>query len=173
MSEGHELHVDPHDSYGKRVGAQAAILAVLLSVFTICAHRAHTETIVLQNDSNDQWSQYQAKRIRDYQLEMNLDILKVVGATSPESTSLTKAYATKHEEYRKELEELKNDAKIVGAKSMLSEKKAMYFDFAEGVLEISLVMSSLYFLSHKKMFPRFGLLFGLVGALAGFLGLLL
>jgi hypothetical protein len=173
MSEGHELHVDPNDSYGKRVGAQAAILAVLLSVFTICAHRSHTETIVLQNDSNDQWSQYQAKRIRDYQLEMNLDLLKVVSTGNPETATLMKAYTTKHEEYGKELEELKKDAKAVGAKSMLSEKKAMYFDFAEGVLEISLVMSSLYFLSHKKMFPRFGLVFGLIGAIAGFLGLFL
>lgn len=173
MSEGHEVHVDPHDSYGKKVGAQAAVLAVLLSIFTICAHRSHTETIVLQNESNDQWSQYQAKRIRDYQLEMNIDLLKVTASTNPAATTMIQTYTTKHEEYGKELDELKTEAKKVGAKSMLSEKKAVYFDFAEGVLEISLVMSSLYFLSHKKMFPRLGIFFGLIGLVAGVMGLLL
>src|SRR5690349_11108788 len=106
MSEGGP-HIDEHDTYGKKIGVLAAILAVLLSVFTISAHRAHTETIELQNDTNDLWSQYQAKRIRDYQLETNLDLLSVVSSASPAKTKLIESYEEKHKEYAKELEEIK------------------------------------------------------------------
>jgi hypothetical protein len=56
MGEPTELHVDPDDSYGRMVGVMAAFLAVFLSIFTICAHRSHTQSIEFQSDSNDQWS---------------------------------------------------------------------------------------------------------------------
>src|SRR5438445_2638487 len=173
MSEGVEMHIEPHDHYGKFVGTLAAILAVLLSIFTIYAHRSHTESIELQNETNDQWAQYQAKRIRDYQLQMNGDLLKVIATSTPETKHLFDSYAKKHEEYVKELDEIKKDATNSAAKDVVTQKKALYFDLAEGVLEISLVMSSLYFISRKKLFPLFGLLFGILGAIAGVLVLML
>src|SRR6476469_5804715 len=37
---------EAHDPVGKKIGLQAALLAVFLSAFTILAHRAHTETIM-------------------------------------------------------------------------------------------------------------------------------
>jgi hypothetical protein len=173
MSEAAEVHVDPHDTYGKKIGVQAAVLAVLLSIFTISAHRAHTETIVLQNSANDAWSQYQAKRIRDYQLGMNLDLLQVLAVSNPKSKTLIAAYTKKHEEYKKDLDEIQKEAKNAVHESTVLQQKALYFDFSEGVLEISLVMSSLYFISKRKFFPRLGLLFGLIGTIVGFLGLFL
>jgi len=173
MSEGAEMHIDPQDSYGKFVGTLAAILAVLLSIFTILAHRSHTESIELQNETNDSWAQYQAKRIRDYQLEMNTGLLSVVGANSSEKKLLLMSYSKKHEDYTKELDKIKKEADELTIKGAVTQKKALYFDLAEGVLEISLVMSSLYFISRKKLFPKFGFLFGILGAIAGILGLML
>jgi len=41
----------------------------------------------------------------------------------------------------------------------------MRFDFGEGLLEIALVVTSLYFISHKKMFPVIGVVAGIAGAL--------
>lgn len=170
MSEKGGIHIDQHDPYGKTVGVLAAILAVLLSFFTILAHRTHTATIILQNESNDQWSRYQAKRIRDYQLEMNLDLLKFFPANS-ESSTLIKTYSDKHNVYHKELDEIKKEAEIKVHESQKTEKKALYFDFSEGVIEIALVMSSLYFIARKKLFPIFGIFFGLFGIVIGLLGL--
>jgi hypothetical protein len=45
-----------------------------------------------------------------------------------------------------------------------SEHRALRFDFGEGLLEIALVVSSLYFISHKKMFPVIGVIAGVAGA---------
>lgn len=170
MGEGVEMHIDTNDKYGKFVGTLAAILAVLLSIFTISAHRAHTESIELQNETNDQWAQYQAKRIRDYQLEMNGNLLKVIASKNPDTQKMLESYAKKHDEYVKELNDIKNEARVSADKNKMTQKKALYFDLSEGVLEISLVMSSLYFISRKKLFPLFGLLFGILGVITGIMG---
>ena len=166
-------HVDSNDAFGKKVGLQAASLAVLLSLFTICAHRAHTETIVTGNESSNDWAHYQAKRIRDYQLEMNTDVLKLAAPKNSETEKTVEDYARQRAKYRQELDEIKKDAEEKVQKGAVAHRKAWYFDLSEGMLEISLVLSSLYFLSHKKLFPLLGLLLGGVGTVVGLLGLLL
>ena len=52
------------------------------------------------------------------------------------------------------------------------EKRALKYDFGEGLLEIGLILTSLYFISKSKMFPAVGLVASLLGigtALMGFL----
>ena len=81
-------HGESLDSFGRMTALQTAILAVLLSVFTICSHRMHTEIIVLGNEASNQWSHYQAKRIRDFQLQLNTEMMKL---TAPASAEVTKS----------------------------------------------------------------------------------
>lgn len=173
MAEGSEIHIDENDPYGKKIGLLAAILAVMLSVFTISAHRAHTETIELQNETNDLWSHYQSKRIREYQTELNQELVTVVAPPSPEKTKLIDEYTKQNAKYKTDLDEIKNDADTSAARNVTVQKKALHYDFAEGILEISLIMTSLYFISRKKLFPIFGMLFGLIGTVIGVLGLML
>jgi len=47
------------------------------------------------------------------------------------------------------------------------------FDLGEGLLELGLVLSSLYFLSKRKFFPLFGALAALAGTIVGLSGVLL
>ncbi len=167
----HNVQVDHNDPYGKGVGVMAAVLAVFLSFFTICAHRSHTESIVTQNASNDQWAYYQAKRIRDYQLQVNMDLLDVIGASNPKATALISDYRIQRDKNSKNLESIRQTAEEKLHESELAQKKALLFDLAEGVLEIALVMSSLYFISRKKLFPVLGLIFAISGTIVGIIGL--
>ncbi|MBF0511984.1 MAG: DUF4337 family protein, partial [Candidatus Omnitrophica bacterium] len=96
--------IEVHDSIGKMIGIQTAILAVLLSVFTIFAHREHTNTLLYSNEASNEWSHYQAKRIRAYQLEMNAGLIKLLAPNSAESTKTITAYSHQGEKYKKELE---------------------------------------------------------------------
>ena len=166
-------HGESLDSFGKMTALQTAVLAVLLSVFTICSHRMHTETIVLGNEASNQWSHYQAKRIRDFQLQLNTEMLKLTAPASAEVTKTIEDYGKQRAEYRKELEELKKDAEGKDEEGAASHKKAGFFDLAEGLLEISMILSSLYFLSHKKFFPLLGLSLGALGIFVGVAGLLM
>jgi hypothetical protein len=47
------------------------------------------------------------------------------------------------------------------------------FDFGEGLLEIALVLSSLYFISRKMLFPVIGIVAGIAGAVMAASALLL
>ena len=53
---------------------------------------------------------------------------------------------------------------------MGAESKALRFDFGEGLLEIGLVLSSLYFIARRMLFPIVGVLAGLAGVAAGVAG---
>ena len=53
-----------------------------------------------------------------------------------------------------------------------AEEKALRYDIGEGLLEIALVLSSLYFIAHKQLFPAVGGVAGLAGigiAIMGYL----
>ena len=92
-----------NDSLGKLIGIQTAILAVLLSVSTIFAHREHTNTLLYSNETSNSWAHYQAKRIRAYQLEMNSDLIKLLAPNSTETAATIKSYAKQSDKYGKEL----------------------------------------------------------------------
>lgn len=66
----HELqeHTEhAHHSGEKGIGLTTAIVAVLLAVATQMSHRSHTEEIKLQTETNDKWSEYQAKHGRAHE----------------------------------------------------------------------------------------------------------
>jgi hypothetical protein len=53
------------------------------------------------------------------------------------------------------------------------EDRALRYDVGEGLIEIGLVLSSLYFISKKTYFPLIGLIAGAIGIVIAALGLLL
>ncbi len=51
-----ELHAEgTSDPAGQRIGALAAVLAVLLAIVSIASHRTHTRAVVLKSTETDQW----------------------------------------------------------------------------------------------------------------------
>ena len=58
------------------------------------------------------------------------------------------------------------------AESKKVEQRALRYDFGEGLLEIGLVLSSLYFIARRKLFPIVGVASGLIGLLIAITGLL-
>src|SRR5437764_2612763 len=80
-----ELEIHQHggeheaDPTGKKVGIQAAILAVLLAIVTIASHRTHTAAIISKSKSNDQWAYYQATRIKLHSTELGQNLITLSG----------------------------------------------------------------------------------------------
>ena len=52
-----------------------SVLAVLVAVTTVLGHRTHTEAVLEQARASDQWNLYQAKKIRQYNTELTVDLL--------------------------------------------------------------------------------------------------
>ena len=72
MAELEIHHETEHekDPFGQRVGVLAAVLAVALAIVTIASHREHTAGIMYRSDANDQWTYYQATKIKQHGVEM-------------------------------------------------------------------------------------------------------
>src|SRR5215469_10458285 len=85
------------------ISVTMAILAVLVAVVTLLGHRAHTEEVVLQAKSSDQWAFYQAKNIRRHEDEIFTDL------TSTTATSDAAALAKLRDKYSQEATRYKDE----------------------------------------------------------------
>ena len=173
MSHGgsHEV-IHSEDTLGKKVGLLAALLAIGLTMVTIASHRSHTHGIVERSEANDQWAHYQSKKIKYHNLELGIDLIAAGGLKGEAADRIAQKYAVERERYDGEAREIKREAEKKDKESKHAEHQALRFDLAEGLFEIGLVMSSLFFLSRKKIFPAIGILGGVAGIVLGVLGLL-
>jgi Domain of unknown function (DUF4337) len=171
--EIHHEGAEEIDEFGKRIGAMAAVIAILLAVVTISSHRSHTGAVVAKTEANDQWSFYQSKRTRLHNYELGKDMLHLMAPKGEETEAVLGKYEKEIKRYEKECEEIQEKAKEFENESKLEEQQALRFDLGEGFLELGLVLSSLYFLSKKKLFPLVGIIAAILGCVVGASGFLL
>lgn len=160
------------DQTAKKVGLLAALLAIGLTMVTIASHRTHTHGIVARSEANDLWAYFQSKRIKYHTMELGLDLITAQGLKGEAAEKVQEKFAAEKERQAKESEKIKEQAQEKEKESTHAEHKALRFDFAEGLFEIGLVMSSMFFLAHRKIFPVIGLLGGLAGTALGVMGVL-
>ena len=161
------------DPTGQKVGVLAALLAVALAIVTIASHRTHTAAIIHKSSGNDAWAHYQATRVKYHNLELGENLVSVLGAKSALAEEMLADYAGQKKKYDAQGKQIQEDAKKDEEAAEADEHRALRYDFGEALLEIGLVMSSLYFISHKKMFPVMGIIAGFGGAAIAITGLMI
>src|SRR6266513_2103495 len=147
-----EIHTESEgaaDPRGQKVGVLAAVLAVALAIVTIASHRAHTDAVLLKTEANDRWSFYQSKRIKLHSLELGEQLVAVLGAKTPETAKAVENFRTEKARYDGESKQVMEEAKEKEAEATRVERRALRFEIGEGLLEIALVLTSLYFISRK------------------------
>jgi hypothetical protein len=164
---GHE-----HDSAGQRVGIQAALLAVFLAIVTILSHRTHTEAIIKKSDSVDEWQHYQSSRLKFHNLELGERLITVLAPNSQDSRAALDQFRKDKQKYTDQAKELQEKAEGKTRESEAAERRALHYDFGEGLLEIALVLSSLYFIARKMLFPIVSLVAGIAGIIVAITGLM-
>ncbi len=154
-----EIHHEGHESdpFGQRIGVMAAVIAVFLAAVTIMSHRSHTDAVIYKTEANDKWAFYQAKSIKRAQYDIAARV------SSQSGGALVEEFKKESARYKHEDEEIQKEAQEKEAETGLAERRALRFDVGEGLLELGLVLCSLYFISKKKLFPSVGL----VSAVAG------
>jgi hypothetical protein len=171
--EIHHEHEHGADPLGQKVGVMASILAVLLAIVTIASHREHTAAIIHKSGSNDQWAYYQATRVKLHTTEMGENMVHLLGAKGDESQRMLADYAGQKKKYEEQSKAIQEEARGADEAAEANEHRALRFDLGEGLLEIGLVLSSLYFISRKGMFPVLGVTAGVVGAVIAITGFLM
>jgi hypothetical protein len=155
-----EIEEKRHDGFTKRVALATAIIAVGLAITSVGGNNAAKEMMHEQIETSNTWAHYQAKSIREKlceieaaRIELDLARLKLEG-DKPGVAELRAQFEAKRDafiaektRYRKEKDELDKEARRHDADTKLNQRKDGYFDVAEVLLQISIVMASIAMLA--------------------------
>ena len=142
--------------FSRRVALVTAFYAVLLAVTSLGGNNAAKDMMLSQQQSSDQWSFYQSKVMREhiYQLEEKRTralLTERGSAMSREArseyealASLSKSQADRYALEKKEIEKKSLELEKVRD---TNKSKDPYFDFAEALLQIAVVMASIAILA--------------------------
>jgi hypothetical protein len=153
-----------HDPTLAPVSVTMAVLAVLVAVVSLLGHRSHTEEVVLQAKSSDQWAYYQAKNIRRHTDEFFTDLTSVQSTTdAPALAKLRDKYSQEAARYKDEQKQIEDQAREFEAEVAKERNRADRFDLAEVFLEVGLVITSITLLSGRRIFWWAGIALGAIG----------
>jgi hypothetical protein len=156
-----------HEATLRPVAFSMSVLAVLVAITTVLGHRTHTEAVLYQNKATDQWNEYQAKKIRSYNTQLERDLLSVATIADKDSAAkISKAYADHQKKWDDELKEEQETAEGLEKRVESAEARADRFDLAEALLEIGLVITSVTLLTRHRAYWYFGILFSLAGIIS-------
>src|SRR5258708_9448063 len=168
-----EIEVKPEhaaDPHSRSVGILVGVVGILLSVVTIASHRAHTKAVINRTESNDLWSYHQAKKIRENTSDVAVTLLQVLERDAGRAQAAVHRLEAAREKYAADAKDLQKEAEAKDHEQKVEEDRALKFDIGEGLLELGLVLCSLFFLARKIFFPALGILAGLARTPVGIWG---
>lgn len=165
----------------KWIGVYIGLLAVLLSICSLAGDNASKNATNLNIEATDTWAFFQAKRMRQHTLDIEMNRLKFILATDTNLNSDARALMnTQLAEYKAYLKHLKRDDENEGTEQLLKRGKALTkqrdrarqqdpnFDFGSALLQIAIVLASVAIISGGTSM----LLLSAISGMAGF-GLML
>jgi hypothetical protein len=174
-----ELEQLKQDTFSKRVALIIALYAVALAITSLGGNNATKEMLLSQQQASNEWAHYQAKVIREHLYGSQRATLEVQLETElkPEVRSkynaLLREMTKKETDYREEKRGIEQRAKTLERARDVARDKDPYFDYAEVLLQIAVVLGSLAILSGSRPLFVGSLLFAGVGSLLCLNGFLL
>lgn len=174
--EEHQAH-----AFTRHVALTTAIFAVILAVASLGGGVAMKEMLLSQQQASDQWAFYQAKVIREHfyrgqKERLELDLLEKE-TLKPEVRKryeeLLKKTIEEEGRYNVEKKDIQKAAKHLEHERDIYRGKDPYFEYAEVLLQIAIVMSSIAILAHSRMMFAFSLVSASLGTLMTINGFLM
>ena len=181
LPEPEELEEKKGKPFTKRVALTTAIFAVVLAITSLGGSNAMKEMLLAQQQASDQWSFYQAKVIREHlyrqqKQRLELDLLEKE-ALKPEARkryeALLQETAKQADRYGLEKKDIRKHAEKLEHERDINRNKDPYFDYAEVLLQIAIVMASISILAHSRSIFAFALVSAGLGTLFSLNGFLL
>lgn len=176
-----ELEERRDKSFSRRVALVTAVYAVLLAIASLGGNNAMKEMLLAQQGASNQWSYYQAKVIREHLNRGNKMVLEaqlaepsaLKGAEREKFEALARKFADEEKRMNVDKKEIEPKAKAAEAERDLNQTKDPYFDYAEVLLQIAIVCSSVAILSTSRPMFWFSSVLAVLGALSTINGFLL
>ena len=170
MSAGEELNeLQEHAEEAKKrkglapVSLTMAIVAVLVATVSLLGHRAHTEEILLQNQTTDKWAYYQAKNLRLNNLQALNKVMSALEGKNEKAEQVQKDFEADIERYTEDKNKAQEEGHELEAELRHETHRANRFDLGEVFLEIALVVTSITLLTGRKFYWGMGMVFAVAG----------
>lgn len=156
--------------FTKTVALLVAVYAVALAVTALGGSNAGKDMVMAQQKASNQWAYYQAKVMREnmYLLAAETLELQVEESTTPRTKELREKkladYRKKAATYKAEKEEIREKAEEMEKERDTAARRDPYFDYAEVLLQIAIVLASVAMLSGRKEAAYLSLALALLGA---------
>jgi Domain of unknown function (DUF4337) len=162
------------ESAMRPVAFTMSVVAVLVAVTTVLGHRAETRAVLKRGDATDVWNEYQAKRNRAYDTYLATEELGTLTVVDKDRAAKdVKDWSGHQDKWAEDFNEEKKEAQGNEKEVELAENKAKFFDLAETLLEIGLVVSSVTLLTHSRIYWYLGICASIIGVASVVWGLLL
>ncbi len=180
-----EIHEKAENPFARRTVAMAvAVYAVVLAIASAGGHNCSKEMVMAKQAESNTWNQYQAKSTREALYNNEIQKLKAERKEagdkfSPAKQELLDMYendAKRMDADKKNIMSGYEDEKegkkehVTGAREYQKEVKEMqkkdpYFDFAEVMMQLGIVLASVAMLSGKKWAFAASMILAATGAL--------
>ena len=167
-----ELEEIKEKKFTRRVALVTAVFAMVLAISSLGGNHAMKEMLLAQQQASDQWAYYQAKSIREHLyktqkviLETELDLLSQT--LSPESAEKAKAsieaFSGGESKYASDKKEIEQEARNLEKERDTNRSKDLYFEYAEVLLQIAIVMASVSIIAASPAVFGFSIVAALLG----------
>jgi len=175
-----ELEERAEKTFGRRIALVTAIYAVALAVAALGGNNAMKDMLLAQQEASNQWAFYQAKVIREHLNRGNRLVLeaqlaepsRLTGAERAKYAALLQTFAEEERRMNTDKKEIEPKARALEAARDRYQARDPYFDFAEALLQIAIVCSSVSIIATSRPMFWFSLALagtGLVFTANGFL----
>jgi hypothetical protein len=181
LPDPHELEERRDKAFSRRVALTTAVYAVVLAIASLGGNNAMKEMLLAQQEASNQWSYYQAKVIREHLNRGNKMVLEaqlaepsaLKGAERVKFEALAQKFAEEEKRMNADKKEIEPKAKAAEAERDRNQSKDPYFDYAEVLLQIAIVCSSVSILAASRPMFFFSLAIAALGAVSTLNGFLL
>jgi hypothetical protein len=166
-----ELEERRDSGFSRRVALVTAIYAVALAIASLGGSNSMKDMLLAQQQSSDQWAFYQAKVIREHlyrsqRLTVELALAEPSALKGPERAkyeALAKRLGDEEKRYNAEKKDVEKDAKNFEHERDVNRDRDPYFDYAEVLLQIAIVTSSVSILASSRPMFWFSMALALIG----------
>jgi hypothetical protein len=171
LPDPEELEERRDTSFSRRVALVTAIYAVALAIASLGGSNSMKDMLLAQQQSSDQWAFYQAKVVREHlyrsqRLTVELALAEPSALKGPERAkyeALARRLGDEEKRYNAEKKDVEKDAKKFEHERDVNRDRDPYFDYAEVLLQIAIVSSSVSILAGSRPMFWFSMTLALIG----------
>jgi uncharacterized cupredoxin-like copper-binding protein len=174
--EVHELQEHVASSWSRRVALLTALYAVVLAIAALGGKYAMKEMLLAQQQASDQWAYYQAKVVREHLNRANKLLLEMQlaepsalkGDEQAKVAAAAKRFGDEEQRMAADKKDIEKTARAHEHERDLYRTKDPYFDYAEVLLQVAIVCSSVSILASSRPMLWLSVVLAVLG---GFLAL--